>query len=124
MAVLVPLSPSSTLCNQSSKLRDCLLEQLQFHTSSPLSSDWLVYVHVTYKRGVITARVTQRSRKPNSKDSQRELSLNLALSLFRCIQQPCGYNVTGKLQDPKDLTRPKTVKVICIILYSSEASLL
>ena len=24
---------------------------------------------------------------------------------------PCGYNVTGQLQEPKDLTRPATVKV-------------
>ena len=48
----------------------------------------------------------------------------LTLILLRCIQQPCGYNVTGQLQEPKDLTRPATVKVVYTILYSSEASLL
>ena len=49
---------------------------------------------------------------------------NLTLILLRCIQQPCGYDVTGQLQEPKDLTRLATVKVVYTILYSSEASLL
>ena len=48
----------------------------------------------------------------------------LTLILLRCIQQPCGCNVAGQLQEPKDLTRPATVKVVYTILYSSEASLL
>ena len=48
----------------------------------------------------------------------------LTLILLRCIQQPCGYDVNGQLQEPKDLTRPATVKVVYTILYSSEASLL
>ena len=54
------------------------------------------------------------------------IAVNLTLILLRCIQQPCGYNynVTGQLQEPKDLTRPATVKVVYTILYSSEASLL
>ena len=53
-----------------------------------------------------------------------QLFLNLTLILLRCIQQPCDYNINGQLQDPKDLTRPATVKVVYTILYSSEASLL
>ena len=31
--------------------------------------------------------------------------------------------VTGQLQEPKDLLRPATVKVVCTILYSPEALL-
>ena len=46
------------------------------------------------------------------------------LILLRCIQQPCGNNVTGQLQKATDLTRPATVKVVFTMLYSPEASLL
>ena len=45
------------------------------------------------------------------------ISFILTLILPRCIQQPCGCNVTGQLQEPKDLTRPATVKVVYTILY-------
>ena len=47
---------------------------------------------------------------------------NLTLILIRCIQQLCGNNATGQLQELKDLTR--LVKVVYTILYSSGASLL
>jgi hypothetical protein len=32
------------------------------------------------------------------------------------VQQPYGYNVTGQLQEPKDLIRPATAKIVFIIL--------
>jgi hypothetical protein len=32
------------------------------------------------------------------------------------VQQPYGYNVTGQLQEPKDLFRPATAKVVFTIL--------
>jgi hypothetical protein len=32
------------------------------------------------------------------------------------VQQPFGYSVTGQLQEPKDLIRPATAKVVLTIL--------
>jgi hypothetical protein len=32
------------------------------------------------------------------------------------VQQPYGYNVTGQLQEPKDLIRPATAKIVFTIL--------
>jgi hypothetical protein len=40
------------------------------------------------------------------------------------VQQLYGYNVTGQLQEPKDLIRPATAKIVFTILWSPEASLL
>ena len=37
------------------------------------------------------------------------LVIYLTLILLPCIQQPCGYNATGQLQEPKDLTRPGSI---------------
>ena len=49
---------------------------------------------------------------PNLSDNLDWLSFYLTLILLWCIQLPCGYNLTGRLQDPKDPTRPATVKVL------------
>ena len=38
--------------------------------------------------------------------------------------KPYGYNVTSQSQEPKDLIRPATAKIVYTILYSPEASLL
>jgi hypothetical protein len=40
------------------------------------------------------------------------------------VQQPYGYNITGQLQESKDLIRPATAKIVFTILKSPEASLL
>ena len=32
------------------------------------------------------------------------------------VQQPYGYNVTGQLQEPKDLIRPASAKIVFAIV--------
>ena len=55
-------------------------------------------------------------------NSQRDFLFNTYFTSV--VQQPYGYNVTGQLQEPKDLIRPATVKILFTILLSPEASLL
>jgi hypothetical protein len=31
------------------------------------------------------------------------------------VKQPYGYNVTGQLQEPKDLIRPATAKIVSVL---------
>jgi hypothetical protein len=43
----------------------------------------------------------------------QETSAFLSNTYFTSVvQQPYGYNVTGQLQEPKDLNRPATAKVV------------
>jgi hypothetical protein len=50
--------------------------------------------------------------------------LKINTYLTSVVQQPYGYNATGQLQEPKDLNRPATAKIVFTILLSPEASLL
>ena len=34
------------------------------------------------------------------------------------VQQPYGYNVTGQLQEPKDLIRPATAKAVLLPYFN------
>jgi hypothetical protein len=44
---------------------------------------------------------------------QVSIAITLSNTYFTSVvQQPSGYNVTGQLQEPKDLIRPATAKIV------------
>jgi hypothetical protein len=45
------------------------------------------------------------------KRSKYDFFFKINIYFTSVVQQPYGYNVTGQLQEPKDLIRPATAKV-------------
>ena len=51
-----------------------------------------------------------------SRQSRLSMFFYLTIILLQCIQQLCGYYLTGQLQEPKNLSRPATAKAVFAIL--------